>query len=922
GLFTGNTKNSYIKMVYSLKNTTIGDWIVGKGSEVENQVTAYIPVDVAFDMNQVVNYVINFGTGNGGYDDGGNPIIDSKDMIQFDTKLTDWDAETPIDPTPTPPAAPQMSFGIETTAANQSYCLPFGTSGVTGEYELTVDWGDDSEITPIPAGTPLDGGIAHTYAVAKEYTITITSSERDYEKAQMPKVSWEEDKLLKSIDTPLLNTAETDYTLTFNGCTNLVSLSDYLFKYNTAVTKFWGVFTDCPNLKSIPANLFEYNTIATDFERVFFSCPNLSSIPANLFEHNTIATNFTSAFMYCTTLDSIPAELFKHNTIATDFAEVFSKCTDLDSIPAELFKNNTIANNFTSAFEDCTSLSSIPAELFKNNTIATNFFWTFKGCTNLSAIPAELFKSNTLATNFQRTFYGCSKAKVNANIFCNEAMEKTTRFNLLTEKINFEEAFYGVGKGLSDMEAYKSTFPTLWNYAYSGAGVSGTDCFTDAKASNAVDVIPAWGGAIVPAEKPKMSFDIETKAANSNYPLPFAYEGTTGEYELTIDWGDNSVIQSIPAGTYWDEYINHTYAVAGTYTITITSTETDYKKVQIPEISWQQDKMVISVNTPLLYTAVMNFGFLFEGCSSLSSLPAELFKYNAAANNFNKTFKDCSSLKSVPDDLFAYNTGAITLTHVFERCSSLESISDDLFKSNTEITDFTAAFFECSNLGSIPDFLFANNKKATIFSYTFSGCSNLTAIPAELFKSNTIATDFTGTFRGCKNLGTIEPELFKDNTIATNFSNTFSNCSNLGTIPPDLFKHNTIATNFSSTFSKCSNLGSIPPGLFKDNTIANNFESVFSECSKAKVNSNIFCDEATEKNTRFNSLTERINFFCAFEAVGKDLSTDDIALSTFPALWEYTYSSGVNSSYCFVRANASNSSAVTEEWKTSMYTYP
>ncbi|MGL5958963.1 MAG: fimbrillin family protein, partial [Phocaeicola sp.] len=32
GLFTGNTKNSYIKMVYSLKNTTIGDWIVGKGS--------------------------------------------------------------------------------------------------------------------------------------------------------------------------------------------------------------------------------------------------------------------------------------------------------------------------------------------------------------------------------------------------------------------------------------------------------------------------------------------------------------------------------------------------------------------------------------------------------------------------------------------------------------------------------------------------------------------------------------------------------------------------------------------------------------------------------------------------------------------------------------------------------------------------
>ncbi|MGL5981678.1 MAG: hypothetical protein ACRCZY_12550, partial [Phocaeicola sp.] len=77
-----------------------------KGSEVENQVTAYIPVDVTFIMNQVVNYAINFGTGNGGYDDGGNPIINSKDMIQFDTNFTDWADETPIDPTPPTPPTP------------------------------------------------------------------------------------------------------------------------------------------------------------------------------------------------------------------------------------------------------------------------------------------------------------------------------------------------------------------------------------------------------------------------------------------------------------------------------------------------------------------------------------------------------------------------------------------------------------------------------------------------------------------------------------------------------------------------------------------------------------------------------------------------------------------------------------------------
>ncbi|MGL5981514.1 MAG: hypothetical protein ACRCZY_11710, partial [Phocaeicola sp.] len=107
GMFTGNTDNSYIEMVYSLQNTTTGDWIVG---DAVSQVTAYIPVDVAFNMNQVVNYIINFGTGNGGYDDNGGPIIDSDKMIQFNTTFTDWDAETDVDPTPTPPAPPTSNI--------------------------------------------------------------------------------------------------------------------------------------------------------------------------------------------------------------------------------------------------------------------------------------------------------------------------------------------------------------------------------------------------------------------------------------------------------------------------------------------------------------------------------------------------------------------------------------------------------------------------------------------------------------------------------------------------------------------------------------------------------------------------------------------------------------------------------------------
>ncbi|MGL5938570.1 MAG: fimbrillin family protein, partial [Phocaeicola sp.] len=47
-LFSGNRENSYIKMVYSLKNRADNAWVVGTGSEVAEQVTAYLPVDVDF----------------------------------------------------------------------------------------------------------------------------------------------------------------------------------------------------------------------------------------------------------------------------------------------------------------------------------------------------------------------------------------------------------------------------------------------------------------------------------------------------------------------------------------------------------------------------------------------------------------------------------------------------------------------------------------------------------------------------------------------------------------------------------------------------------------------------------------------------------------------------------------------------------
>ncbi|MGL5980754.1 MAG: InlB B-repeat-containing protein, partial [Phocaeicola sp.] len=249
---------------------------------------------------------------------------------------------------------PSFSFTIE-TSTDSNYKLPFGTSGSTDQYTLSVNWGDGTKLQIIPAYTDLSARFKHTYASAGEHTITITSSETDYTKVQMPMVNWFNNEQLKSINTPLPN---------------------------TGATSFKGVFSMCTSLNSIPEGLFKYNTEATDFSFAFFSCVSLTSIPEGLFKYNTKATNFRLAFSEC--------------------------------------------------------------------------FWT----------------------------------KMNSNIFCDEATEKATRFQSVTEQINFSDTFLFVGFGLSD--ASGSTFPTLWDYGYSSAGVNSSSCFQDAKASNSGAVPDEW----------------------------------------------------------------------------------------------------------------------------------------------------------------------------------------------------------------------------------------------------------------------------------------------------------------------------------------------------------------------------------------------------------------------------------------------
>ena len=172
-------------------------------------------------------------------------------------------------------AADRMKFTIDLTAfPDKSYVLPFAPDATTGDYILQVDWGDGSAPTTVPSGLSLSDPAAtalmtHVYAEQKPYQITVSTSQGNASWAQIPRIIMANKrnddpnaKKLRTMDTPLLNTASTmEYCFRYSSLTEIPA---DLFVKNTGATNFGGCFEECDNLTTIPAGLFDKNTKATD----------------------------------------------------------------------------------------------------------------------------------------------------------------------------------------------------------------------------------------------------------------------------------------------------------------------------------------------------------------------------------------------------------------------------------------------------------------------------------------------------------------------------------------------------------------------------------------------------------------------------------------------------------------------------------
>ena len=215
---------------------------------------------------------------------------------------------------------------------------------------------------------------------------------------------------------------------------------------------------------------------------------------------------------------------------------------------------------------------------------------------------------------------------------------------------------------------------------------------------------------------------------------------------------------------------------------------------------------------------------------SLMNLENYDFESNRGINGLFCLFSHCINLRSISSNIFD-NLEAVSFNSCFAGCSSLQSIPSELFSNNTSVIDFALCFAGCTSLQSIPSGLFDNNTAATEFQYCFEDCTSLQSISAGLFDSNTAATTFSHCFTDCTSLQSIPLGLFDNNTAVTTFEWCFRNCSSLQSIPEGLFDSNTAATTFAYCFTECSSIQSIPSELFINNINVTSFVWCFKDCT-------------------------------------------------------------------------------------------
>jgi len=145
------------------------------------------------------------------------------------------------------------------------------------------------------------------------------------------------------------------------------------------------------------------------------------------------------------------------------------------------------------------------------------------------------------------------------------------------------------------------------------------------------------------------------------------------------------------------------------------------------------DKMTFIYFSPFFKTSkVEDMGYMFDGCSSLTSIGLSNFD-TSIVENMGHMFFGCKSLRSI--GLSNFDTSSVTIMdHMFNGCNLLKSIALSKFKTK-ELNSMNSMFCSCYSLTSIDLSNFVTSQVYNM-KYLFYYCPELSYINILNFSTN------------------------------------------------------------------------------------------------------------------------------------------------------------------------------------------
>lgn len=196
-------------------------------------------------------------------------------------------------------------------------------------------------------------------------------------------------------------------------------------------------------------------------------------------------------------------------------------------------------------------------------------------------------------------------------------------------------------------------------------------------------------------------------------------------------------------------------------------------------------------------------------------------------------------------------------------------------------------------------------------------CTHLTTIPENLFYFNSQITSLQSCFLGCTSLVTLPNKLLEPLINVTNMVSAFEGATGLISIPSGFFDKCISLTRLYKCFKNCTNLVTIPDLLFDKNSMLYDFVQCFYGCTMLTIPTNLFCDDSTDRTTRFASVSGM-----DFDSCFMRNSYTGSATMTVPALWDYTFTGTPGRWGCYGGAgnsstNITNYSSIPNPWNAS-----